>query len=191
MTMEALIAAWGLPALTLGSLFEGDAVAFVGGVLAHRGLVTAAGAWAAVTVGAMGVDNVLFHLGRHGARLAPMARLLANPVARRVTAAAGAHPVKIILGFRFVWGTRTFTPPVLGAAGVNPLLFLLLDALSVSLWAALYVALGFGLGLTAERLWGELSWGEHLALAVAGGLALVAGAYALWQRRSRRLPVAR
>ncbi len=186
MTMEALIAAWGLPALTLGSLFEGDAVAFVGGVLAHRGLVPVAGAWAAVTVGAMGVDNALFHLGRHSARLPLVARLLRNPVSLRVMAAAADHPIKIILGFRFVWGTRTFTPPVLGAAGVNGALFFALDAVSVSLWSALYVALGFGLGLTAERLWGALSWGEHLALAALGAGLLAAGAYALWRRRVRK-----
>ena len=43
MTMESLIAAWGLPALTVGTLFEGDAVAFVGGLMAHRGLVPLAG----------------------------------------------------------------------------------------------------------------------------------------------------
>ncbi len=185
MTMEALIAAWGLPALTLGSLFEGDAVAFIGGLMAHRGLIPVAGAWAAVTVGAMGVDNVLFHLGRHSGRVPLVARLLANPVAVRVTAAAAAHPVKIILGFRFVWGTRTFTPPVLGAAGVNGLLFFALDAVSVSLWSALYVALGFGLGVTVERLWGALSWGQHVALSVGGAVLLAAGLYALWRRRAR------
>ena len=70
MTMESLIAAWGLPALTVGTLFEGDAVAFVGGLMAHRGLVPLAGAWAAVTAGAMAVDNALFHIGRHSGRAA-------------------------------------------------------------------------------------------------------------------------
>lgn len=185
MTMEALIAAWGLPALTLGSLFEGDAVAFVGGLMAHRGLVSVTGAWAAVTAGAMFIDNALFHLGRHAGRVPVMARLLANPVALRVTAAAAAHPVKIILGFRFVWGTRTFTPPVLGAAGVNGWLFFALDAVTVSLWAALYVALGFGLGLTVERLWGALSWEQHVALSLGAGIVLAAGLYALWRRRAR------
>ena len=92
MTMEALIAAWGLPALTLGSLFEGDAVAFIGGLMVHRGLIPVAGAWGAVTVGAIGVDNALFHLGRHSGRVPFVARLLRNPVALRVMAAAGAHP---------------------------------------------------------------------------------------------------
>lgn len=183
--MEALIAAWGLPALTLGTLVEGDAVAFVGGLMAHRGLVPVAGAWAAVTAGAMCVDNALFHLGRHSGRVGFMARLLESPVALRVMAAARAHPVKIALGFRFVWGTRSFAPPVLGASGVSAALFFGLDAVSVSLWAALYVGLGYGLGLTVERLWGALSWEEHVTLSLGAGLVLAAGVLVLWRRRSR------
>lgn len=185
MTMEALISAWGLPALTLGCLVEGDGVAFVGGLMAHRGLFPVAGAWAAVAAGAMIIDNALFHLGRHSGRIAFVTRLLAHPVALRMMAAAAAHPVRITLGFRFVWGTRSVTPPVLGAAGVNAWLFFVLDALSSSLWAALYVGLGFGLGMTVERLWGALSWEQHLALSLGAGLALAAGLFALRRRHAR------
>ncbi|MBC2837286.1 DedA family protein [Paragemmobacter straminiformis] len=184
-TMESLIAAWGLPALTFGTLFEGDAVAFVGGLMAHRGLITPVGAWGAVTLGGVAVDNALFHLGRRSGQSAWMARMLAKPLALRLLGAVAAHPVKIILGFRFVWGTRTVTPPVLAAAGISPLLFAALDAVSVAVWAALYVALGYGLGLTVERLWGGLSWGEHWALSLAAGSMLAAGLFVLWRRRSR------
>ena len=185
MSVEHLIAEWGLPALSVACLFEGDAVAFVGGLMAHRGLFPVAGAWAAITAGAMFIDNLLFHMGRHSARVPWMARIMGRPVAQRVMAAAGEHRIKIIIGFRFVWGTRTVTPPVLGAAGVPALMFLALDAVSVALWSALYVGLGYGLGLTIERLWGALSWGEHVAVSVTGAAALAVAVYWWWWRHRR------
>ena len=40
-------------------------------------------------------------------------------------------------------------------------------------------------GLTAERLWGALSWGQHVALSLGGAGLIAAGLFALWRRRLR------
>ena len=92
------------------------------------------------------------------------------------------HRLLIILTFRFLYGLRTVTPFVLGASGINPFLFLFLNAVGAFLWAASVGVSGYLFGHVFESVIGRVEKYElwaFIALAVVG--ALVWGLY--WFRR--------
>lgn len=67
MTIESLIAAYGLPAIFLGAGIEGETVAVLGGVVAHAGTLPLWQVFAAVGLGSFLADEIFFakmNLGR-------------------------------------------------------------------------------------------------------------------------------
>lgn len=179
MPLETLISAWGLPAIFVGSILEGEGVAFLGGVLVHRGLFAFEAAALAATAGAFVVDQTVFHIGRHSARVPFARRLLAKPVAQNVLARLERKPLLACLGVRFIYGMKTLGALALGASGIAPATYLLLDAISVTVWAHIVTALGYGASNGIETMLGKLSLHRHLAIAVAVlAAALIAAHFA-------------
>lgn len=184
MALEQLLASWGLPALLLGSIAEGDGVAFLGGVLAHRQIFPFEAAALTVAAGAVAIDQTMFHLGRYGAGLGFVRRLLARPAARGLLGRIGRRPVAACLAFRFIYGLKTLGALTIGAAGVSVLSFTTLDLVACLVWAHLLTALGFGAGRLIEVAFGHLPLHHHLLIALAVLVAL-AGALMLMRRQSR------
>ncbi len=77
MSLESMISAAGLPGLILGTMAEGETVAFLGGVLSHRGFFPLWQAALAVTLDAILIDNIFFLVGRKAGQGAVARRLLA------------------------------------------------------------------------------------------------------------------
>ena len=81
---------------------------------------------------------------------------------------------KLILGFRFVYGIRTVTPFVLGASGVAPTRFLILNMIGALTWALAIGVAGFYFGKVLELMLGQLKDYEMLILGSMAGIALIA-----------------
>lgn len=189
-TIEQMLAEWGLPAIAAGSFLEGDAVAFMGGVLAHRGYFSYEAAALAATLGAVAVDQALFHAGRHLARFPRARRILDRPNSRRLADWARDHPDRLCLSFRFLYGLKSVGALALGAAAIPPRRFLVLDIAGCLAWAHVVTALGFGVGQAIERIFGRLETIHHLGVAVATVILSIA-AWAVWGSLRRRAKVAR
>lgn len=172
MSLETLMAAWGLPAIFAGTIVEGEGVAFLGGALAHRGLFSYKSAALAATAGALAVDQTMFHIGRHSTRFAFAARMLSRPVASDLLARLGKRPILACLGIRFVYGIKTLGALALGASGIAPATYFVLDLISAAIWAHVVTALGYGAGHAIETMFGKLSLHRHLAIAV--GVVVIA-----------------
>lgn len=175
--VSSLIESWGLPALFLGGLVEGDGAGVLGGALAHRGAFPPLAAFAAVTGGAALADQLWFHMARHHRKAPWLRRLVARPAAARLLALAEHRPVLASMAFRFVWGLRTLGPLALGLSAVPARLYVPCSLLAVTAWGALVTALGYGAGHLIERLFGRLETASHLALVLGlmlAALALVA-----------------
>jgi membrane protein DedA with SNARE-associated domain len=186
MSLETLLTAWGLPAIFAGCIVEGEGVAFLGGALAHRGLFSYEAAVLAATGGAVVIDQVMFHIGRHSARIPFARRLLARPVAQKALARLGQRPVLWCLGMRFVYGMKTHGALALGASGIAPLTYLALDLISAAVWANVLTALGFVASHAIETLLGKLSLHRHLAIAIVVAVVLVIVVDILRRRYRRR-----
>ncbi|WP_395541963.1 DedA family protein [Neotabrizicola sp. sgz301269] len=188
MSVESLIQSFGLPALFLGGLVEGDGAGLVGGALAHRGAFPVCAAWAALSLGALLADQAWFALARSHRDSPRLARLVARPAAQRFLGLADRRPALASLAFRFVFGLRTLGPVALGLSQVPARIFIPCNVIAVAIWGALFTALGYGAGQILHRIFGRLAPGVHLGLVlglVAAALVIVALVHHL---RSRRLP---
>ena len=114
--LEALLASFGLPLVTLACFVEGDGAAMVSGALSHRGYFPFLGAALAAALGAFLSDQLWFRVGRRVGGGAWGQRQLDRPAPARVRAWLLRRPNLAVVGFRFVWGIRVAGPMVIGAA---------------------------------------------------------------------------
>jgi membrane protein DedA with SNARE-associated domain len=176
--LDELIQRFGYLAILAGTFLEGETVLLLGGFAAHSGHLDLGGVIAAAFAGSLAGDWLYFEIGRHKG----MAFLDERPAWRshveRALQLVHAHQTLLILGFRFLYGIRTVTPFALGASGVPPLRFALLNVPSAALWAIAFGGLGYALGNTLEAVIGDLERYEHLVFA-----AILAAGVAAWAWR--------
>ena len=185
MTLEDAITTFGYPGIALAAFLEGEVVAFMAGVLAHRGLFAFEGAALAVLVGAVLSDNAAFLAGRHAGRLGFVRRLLDARAAAAARRFVARNADRASLGCRFVYGGKLATAMLIGTTPIPWPRFALFDLAGAVAWSHLVVGAGYLAGQAIETAFGRLRLHWHLALA-AGIALLAAGTLAVLIRRSRR-----
>jgi membrane protein DedA with SNARE-associated domain len=185
MDINSLIEHYGYAALVVGSIAEGETITLLGGVATHQGLLKFPLVIAAVALGGMTGDQVLYFIGqRFGVSLLKRFTRHQKHIAR-ARKMINRHPWLFVIGVRFMYGFRIVGPVLIGASRLPPGIFLPLNILGAILWATLFSTLGYAGGeLIAPWLHSvdkhikQLIW---LALAVA----LVAAARYWLKRRAR------
>lgn len=177
-----LIERFGLIAVFAGCLAEGESAAIFGGFFAHQQVFVLWQTVAVAFTGAFLGDTGLFLAGR---RFSDHPRVLAlrhRSGFSQAHALIERHPDLFILGNRYIYGLRTVGGIAVGLSSVSVTRFLVLNAASAAVWAALFVSIGYFFGLGAERLVGE-ALAEHQRLLIGIGLAIVIGLGGLWAGR--------
>lgn len=184
MNAAALIAHYGLIAVFIGSLLEGETVLLLAGFAAHRGYLSFGAVVAVAWAGAVLGDQFWFWLGRrHGHVVLARWPRRAQAV-RRALALIERHPGKIAVAMRFAWGLRTALPIAIGMSAVSASRFLVLNLLSAALWAPLVAGAGWVFGATLARHLGDIARIEHwAALGLVLLVALLHTAQRLWSER--------
>ncbi|WP_132958103.1 DedA family protein [Rhizobium sp. BK251] len=172
MSLEELIAHYGAWAVFFGAAIEGETAAFLGGILAHRQLLSYPAVAVAAVLGSFVADQACFFAGRHAAHLKFVQRLIAGAAATRVKELLERHPTGFILAFRFIYGIRTIGPIAIGLSNVSALKFACLNAAAATVWGVAFTAAGYLFGNAVEMLFGHLSVHRHLAIGIA--IAVVA-----------------
>lgn len=173
-TIHALIERYGLLAVFVGCVFEGETAAILGGFFAHQTLFASWQAVAAAAVGAFLGDSLLFLMGRRFAGSKLVQYLRAKPGFSHADTLVRAHPNLFVISNRYVYGMRIVGGVVAGLSGIAPTRFLLLNALSALIWATLFTGLGYFFGLGAEQLLGtELQKHYRLLIALAIGVCVL------------------
>ncbi|MFN8643508.1 MAG: DedA family protein [Candidatus Binatia bacterium] len=183
--IESLIGHYGYLAILIGTFLEGETILVLGGLAAHRGLLSLPGVMACAFVGSLASDQLFFFIGRrHGARfLARRPRVRAGVA--RVHALIERHETLLLRSFRFLYGLRNVTPLALGMSRVPAGRFALLNAVGAAAWAVVVAALGWTVGSAATRLLGDL---ERYELRLAGAILVVGIALWAWRRWVRDAP---
>lgn len=138
-----LITQYGYLALFLGCLAEGETFTLLGGVAAHEGLLDYG--WVVLVAMAGGIlgDTALFFIGRsYGDRLLKRFKKHQTAInkARRLI---HKYPTWFVIGVRFMYGLRIVGPIIIGASGLKPQRFLVLNVVGAVAWALIFVSLGY------------------------------------------------
>ncbi|WEK43819.1 MAG: DedA family protein [Candidatus Sphingomonas colombiensis] len=177
MTIEAIVAKYGLAALFLGAGLEGETVVVAGGILAHRGMFSLVGAMAAAAAGSFVADQLWFLLGRrfHDHRFVRKAH--EKPAFAKAIAFLQRHPIGFIFAFRFIYGFRTVSPIAIGTTDVPVRLFVAVNLASAIVWGIIFSSLGFVFGRGFEQLVGRLQPDTHTLLVLLGAAIVASGAF--------------
>jgi membrane protein DedA with SNARE-associated domain len=149
--MESWIARLGYLAVTLGTALEGETVMIAAGVAAQRGLLQLPLVMLAGFAGAFFADQAWFRVGERMGKHVFERYPAAGAKAATATRALERWGALFVVGFRFVYGARTVSPLLLGAARYPRRRFVLLNGLAGALWAVVFGYLGFGGGAAVER----------------------------------------
>jgi len=143
MDINGLIEQYGYAALVVGSIAEGETITLLGGVAAHQGLLKLPLVIAAVALGGMLGDQLLFFVGRFfGASLLSRFSRYQDKI-DKAQSLIRRHPYLFVIGSRFMYGFRVVGPIIIGASKLSPGLFIPLNILGAVLWATLFSCLGY------------------------------------------------
>ncbi|MET0169427.1 MAG: DedA family protein [Aliihoeflea sp.] len=180
-----LIGRFGLFAVFLGCVFEGETAALGAGFLAHQNLVNLVGTFPAVFAGALAGDTAMFLAGRRWASHPFVQRLRQRPGFAQATNLVNTHPNSFVFFNRYIYGMRTIGAVTAGLSDIPVARYVAISAISCALWTAVFVGLGYFVGLGVERfVGGELRAHEKL-IAAALLIATSALAFTLISRRVR------
>ncbi|MDQ3281966.1 MAG: DedA family protein [Acidobacteriota bacterium] len=179
MSPESMLEQFGYLAVFLGTFLEGEAILVAAGFFASRGhldvrlvtLVAFAGSY---------IGHVFwFWLGRaHGVRLLDrfpsMKRHFGQGV--RVFERYGAAAIIIT---QWIYGLRITCAVIIGMSRISLVKFLIYEAVSCGLWAAVITALGYYFGRAIESVLGRVENLEKYGIAI---IILIAVGFWLYHR---------
>ncbi|HAZ2883374.1 TPA: DedA family protein [Salmonella enterica subsp. enterica serovar Kentucky] len=143
MDINTLITHYGYAALVIGSMAEGETVTLLGVVAAHQGLLKFPLVAAAVALGGMMGDQLLYLLGRcYGGKILRRFPRYHTKI-RRAQKMIQRHPYLFVIGTRFMYGFRVVGPLLIGASRLPPKIFLPLNIVGALIWALLFTTLGY------------------------------------------------
>jgi len=169
MSLEEIISNYGYAALLIGTFIEGETILVLAGFAAHRGYLNLPLVITCAFIGTLLGDQVYFYIGRIKGSNVVEKYPKWKSRSTKVFALMSRHQTLLIIGFRFFYGMRTITPFLLGASGVSPVRFLVLNIIGAACWATAFGTLGYLFGQAAESLLGKL---KHYEIWLFTGLAL-------------------
>jgi membrane protein DedA with SNARE-associated domain len=146
MAFEDLLTQFGYPALSIGTVIEGEAALIFGGILAKEGYFALGWVVGIAFLTTLACDQFFFFLGRfQGCKaLNKWPKLQAK--SRKITGLVHRNHLWLAVFFRFVYGFRSITPFTIGLCGITPIRFLILNLIGISLWVFLLTSLGYVFG---------------------------------------------
>lgn len=154
--LNALIAGYGYWVIFLGCVLEGETVLILSGMAAHQGALQLLHVIGWATLGGVLGDQLLFWIGRYsGERLLPKLKRHQSAI-ERVEGLIHHYPTTSVFAVRFLYGMRLVGPIVIGASGLAPWRFALINVLSALIWAALFVSAGYWAGEALQHVLGDL-----------------------------------
>jgi membrane protein DedA with SNARE-associated domain len=185
--VDHFIEQYGLLAVFLGCVAEGESAAILGGFFAHQHVFVLWHAIAAAGLGAFVGDTFFFTLGRSFADHPYVVRLRKRPGFSRAYRLLNTHPDIFVLSNRYVYGMRLVGGIAAGLSNITALRFVILNAMSSAIWALLFGTIGYVFGVGAEHLIGKiLLRHEKLLVGLGIGLAVVLIAWFIAHKTAKK-----
>jgi membrane protein DedA with SNARE-associated domain len=173
-TIHTLIEQYGLIAVFIACVAEGETAAILAGFFSHQGVFVPWQAFVAVFLGAFGGDATFFLCGRRFADKPFVQRLRSRPGFDRAFDLMHRHPALYVIGNRYVYGFRLVGGVAAGLSNIAAPMFVVLNAISALIWTILFGGIGYVFGLGAEQIIGS-ALHQHQKLLIGLGIGILVG----------------
>lgn len=188
-TVRAFVEHYGLIAIFIGCVAEGESFAILGGFFAHQEILTITGVFIATFLGSFLGDGMFFLAGRHFTHHPIVVRLRHKRGFSHAHRLVTRHPNIFVLTNRFIYGLRLVGGIAAGMANIALPRFLILNALSSVIWSVVFVGLGYFFGLGAETLIGDtLRTHQRLLIGICIAVAAAIIAWVVAHRIAKKEP---
>lgn len=160
---------YGYMAILIGTFLEGEVIVMIAGAVAWHGQLSLCGVIFCAFLGTFLGDQFYFYIGRYQGLRWIGRRAKWRKKLRWIMKRLRSHQTLFILGFRFIYGVRTISPLILGAARIRPWRYGILNAIGASVWAMVFSSLGYSFAQILPTVMAQLHLFEHT---VIGGLAI-------------------
>ena len=162
----SFISTYGYLAIFIGSIFEGESVVFLGGLLAHQSSLSFVGVLIFAFFGAIVGDMLWFLLGRYqGSKLVNRFVWLKEKT-EKILVYAEKKSTILAFSMRFIYGFRTVIPFTLGITKIPLRKYLSLNVLGACVWVLIVTSFGYLFGGIIESLFGRLRHFELILIII-------------------------
>ena len=194
--IETNLLHYGYLFIVAGVIFEGDATLLTAAFLAHRGYFHLSLVLIVAAMATIVSTHLYYEIAKHSGM-----KWLEHRKDERIQKVIGwsqAHGILLVVGSRFMIGTRSLVPIVCGGTGMSRFQFALGNIAGASLWAGAFGLTGYaGNHLLALLVENVRAWETPIAavIAIAVGTTIIwrtrgheiRDAWSLW--RAKRFPI--
>lgn len=184
--MEQLLNQYGYLVIFVLTLFEGETVLIIAGILAYQGLLNIELSILAAFLGSTIGDQMFFHFARHeGYRFVKRFKYIWTllPHAEKMVK---RHGTSVVLYARYLYGLRISIVVMCGLVKMRSAKFSVYNVLAALVWAVSYAFLGYFLSEAIGAIIGITNF--ELVLSVAVAIAAITYWILRTARLSRKTP---
>jgi len=186
-TLHRFVENYGLVAVFLGCVAEGESAAILAGFFAHQHVFVPWQAFLVAFGGAFCGDTLFFLAGRAFADRRFVTELKARAGFDEAFRLVQQHPAKYVILNRYAYGFRLVGGVAAGLSDIPAPKFVALNALSSLIWASIFTAIGWFFGLGAEQFLGDALKNHHRIIIGLGiGVVVSVAGWLLARHLSRR-----
>jgi membrane protein DedA with SNARE-associated domain len=183
MSAETLLEQFGYLAVFVGTFLEGEAILVAAGFFASRGYLDVVLVGLVAFAGAYAGHLFWFWLGRrHGLRLLDRFPAMKKHFGKGVRVLERYGAAAIIIT-QWLYGVRITCAVIIGMSRISIVKFLIYEAVSCALWAAVITALGYYFGFAIESLLGRVEHIEKYGLLIIVVIAVGFWLYHRWKEK--------
>ena len=173
----SLISQYGLVIVLVGTFFEGEVFAIIGGFLAYRGSYPLEWIAALAFIGSFLGDLSVFLFSRFWSGHRWVARWKVKPKFAKALRLVDRYQAFFVIVNRYIYGLRMPGLIALGLSSISVARFLVLNFIGAGIWAGLFTTLGFAFGYSIGSVFARL---EMMERSVGLTLIVVAVGLAAW-----------
>ncbi len=177
-----LIDRFGLVIVFVGTFFEGEVFAIIGGFLAYRGSQSLQVVMSLAFTGSFLGDLAVFLFARYFSNHRWVQRWIRKPKFAKALRLVDRFHAYFVIVNRYVYGLRMPGLIALGLSSITVPRFLVLNFIGAGLWAAIFTSIGYVFGYSISSVFAQLEAVEHAAIYVLIGIAVILALYLAWRQ---------
>ena len=171
--LDHIIQTYGYMAVYVGTLFEGETILILAGIMVHAGYLKLPYIIIAAFAGSLTADQVMFHIGRRRGASILAHRPSWNSRVQQTLGLVNRFRTPIMIVFRFLYGLRIVLPFALGMTNVSAVKFLLYNIISALVWSSAVASGGFLFGKALGIFLGDIRRYEYLIFLFVIGVGFI------------------